>query len=107
MRHFGSGHESNPCGTNRAKFGAGRTRAAASAAESVEVAAIASRFATQFHDVRAIGRDEPGHEGIQDLPDGASYTRFLVIGCEGPGRAELAGRRIKTSFRFILSHRTG
>ncbi|MBW3622806.1 MAG: hypothetical protein KY468_05280 [Armatimonadetes bacterium] len=82
-------------------------KAAAYAAEHPEAASISSRFVTEFYTVRVVGRGEPGHEGIQDLPDGASYTRFLILGHRSPGRAEEPEARFKTSFRFILSHRTG
>jgi chorismate mutase/prephenate dehydratase len=82
-------------------------KAAAHAAEHPEAASISSKFSAQFYKVNVIGRGEPGHEGIQDLPDGASYTRFLILGHRSPNRAELPDTRFKTSFRFILSHRTG
>jgi chorismate mutase/prephenate dehydratase len=83
-------------------------KAAVIASEDPASAGIGSRFVTKFYDVNAIGRlNAKDHEGIQDLPDGASYTRFLVLGRSSLSRAECAGHRIKTSFSFILSHRTG
>lgn len=81
--------------------------AAAQAAENPEVASISSRFVERFQTVKVIGRGEPGHEGIQDLPDGASYTRFLILGHTSSNRADRPEVRFKTSFRFILSHRPG
>jgi chorismate mutase/prephenate dehydratase len=82
-------------------------KAAEWTAEHPESAAVSSRFVTEFYDVKTVGRDELGHTGIQDLPDGASYTRFLILGQTSPTRAEHPDQRFKTSFRFILSHRTG
>jgi chorismate mutase/prephenate dehydratase len=82
-------------------------KAAQFAAEHPESAAISSRFVTEFYNVQAVGRNEPDHEGIQDLPDGASYTRFLILGMSSPPRAQYGDIPLKTSFRFILSHRTG
>jgi chorismate mutase/prephenate dehydratase len=82
-------------------------KAAAIASESSDSAAIGSKFVTDFYDVEVFGRNEKNHEGIQDLPDGASYTRFLALGRASLTRAECGPGRIKTSLRFILSHRTG
>jgi prephenate dehydratase len=86
---------------------ASTAQSATDAAGRPEYAGIGSRFVTQFYPVRAIGQSERQHEGIQDLPDDASYTRFLVLGRESLTRAEHGEIRLKTSFRFILSHRTG
>ncbi len=82
-------------------------KAAEYAAEHPDVAAISSRFVTTFYSLQTVGHDKPGQEGIQDLPDGASYTRFLVLGHTSPNRGDHPHARFKTSFQFILSHRTG
>ena len=82
-------------------------KAAAHAAEHPDAAAISSRFVEEFYRVKVVGRGEPGWDGIQDLPDGDSYTRFLALGRSCVDRAELGDDRIKTSLAFMMPHRPG